>query len=746
MVADPRPYHPAVRRLHLILAAGLLGLFALLCLAACSSTVPPATTAPPPTPVHTDLDRATAVPPTTPQPTAAPSSVASQAVAPTPTAVPTPAPTASPQPSATPSAAPSPTAAPTPTPTPEPSGPPPSPGPIAADSKPCPKDIADGWTCVRLTVPLDHFHDTGRTTHVTFAIHRHTLKGPARGTWVTITGGPGTAGIYSAVSYTSGFDPQIRKHYDLVFMDQRGSGMSDSFTCPNAALALYTNPAGPDDPDGGAALEAASKGFVDDCLSESKVDPTALPYYATKQAVEDLEAFRIWLGVSKISLYGESYGTQYVQTYAAAHPNAIKVLFTDGPVDLAMSGEAFYVEGVNAYENALEATLLDCTTQAACSSDVTGGNELTAYNALREQLAKGPMGYDFTTKDGSHQSRQFTLSDLQTAAIDSMTSESDRELFQRAMVAASRGQVWWLARLLYGGLGEDPNTLAAIPDPSYADALYYAVECTDYAYFEDAGVTDARANAYIAYGEAHGLNQSDMASDYYGDLPCVYWPVQPGPDPRPLPAPDAPYPQVVLGATLDQATPFQNAQRIVARRTSSAGTWLIYEPGGPHIIYGRGNACPDNLVTRILIDGKFPAKHTTACPGNVADPYVHVPDADARDEGGTLNVLRAIDDEINAGVDYQYWDGESVLAYGCPFGGIIDYSPTAAGSRLSLTNCQFFDGLSANGYGLIDDTAGTFTLHVRFSGAGTSPPLQYERDARGHTTFDGGHLHFTATN
>ena len=34
----------------------------------------------------------------------------------------------------------------------------------------------------------------------------------------------------------------------------------------------------------------------------------------TTQAVEDLEAFREWLGVEKLALYGESYGTQYVQT------------------------------------------------------------------------------------------------------------------------------------------------------------------------------------------------------------------------------------------------------------------------------------------------------------------------------------------------------------------------------------------------------------------------------------------------
>lgn len=596
---------------------------------------------------------------------------------------------------------------------------------------------------MRLTVPLDHFHDIGRTIDVTFALKRHTGAGPAMGTWVTITGGPGTAGIYSAVSYSDGFDPAIRRNYDLVFMDQRGSGMSGRFSCPSASLSLYTSPAGPADPDGGAGLKAAARGFVEACLAESKVDRSTLPYYATRQAVEDLEAFRLWLGVPTLSLYGESYGSQYVQIYAALHPEAVKVLFTDGPVDLSMSGEAFYVEGAKAFDDALVATLLDCTTQPTCSADVLGANALSAYDALAARLASGPMVYRFTRNDGSTQTRRFSLADLQTAAVDALASESDRALLQRAMGPASRGQMWWLARLLYAGLGQNPDTGAPIPDPTYADALFYAVECVDYAYFTGAGDAEARADAYLAYGRAHGVDAGRLGTDFYADLPCAYWPVQPGPDPRPLPAADAPYPMVVLAATLDPATPFQNALRVVARRTSKAGTWLIYKPGGPHIIYGRGNACPDDQVTRILMRGVFPSQHTTPCSGDVAAAYTDVPEADARSEGGTLDVLKAIDDEIHAGVDYRYWNGATPLGYGCPFGGTITYTPSAVGSNLKLKDCAFFDGLAGTGSGLIDDQAGTFGLDLSFSGTGTSPTLHYLRDARGGTSVRGGQLHLT---
>ena len=150
-----------------------------------------------------------------------------------------------------------------------------------------------------------------------------------------------------------------------------------------------------------------------------------------------------------------------------------------------------------------------------------------------------------------------------------------------------------------------------------------------------------------------------------------------------------------------------------------------------------GTRCPDDLVTRILVRGTFPRGTPRSAPVTSRADYVHVPDANARDEGGTLNVMKAIDDEINAGVDYQSWDGSSPLAYGCPFGGTISYTPSTTGSVLKLDHCAFFDGLQATGNGLIDDNAGTFALNVSFSGKGSSSTVHYVRDARNRTSVSG---------
>ena len=53
---------------------------------------------------------------------------------------------------------------------------------------------------------------------------------------------------------------------------------------------------------------------------------------------------------------------------------------------------------------------------------------------------------------------------------------------------------------------------------------------------------------------------------------------------------DVPFPMFVLGATLDPATPWANGERIAT--AAGANAWTIVKPGGPHVIFGRGERAP----------------------------------------------------------------------------------------------------------------------------------------------------------
>ena len=264
--------------------------------------------------------------------------------------------------------------------------------------RPCP---ASRFTCITLRVPRDHFAPAGGPTFdVTFALQRAT-RSPRKGVFVTITGGPGTSGISVADGYTDALDPRIPAQYDIVFIDQRGVGMSRPLQCPNASLEWYTSDTLPTLSDAQAVAYAGdARRYANRCVAETGIDPNLLPYFSTRQAVEDLEAIRRWLRAERLDLYGESYGTQYVQTYAALHPDRIHALFVDGPVDLTLSGTDFYAEQVRAFDETLRMTLNVCSRTPACRRDLVGDDALAVYDRTAARLARGPRQFDFVKASG----------------------------------------------------------------------------------------------------------------------------------------------------------------------------------------------------------------------------------------------------------------------------------------------------------------------------------------------------------
>ena len=176
----------------------------------------------------------------------------------------------------------------------------------APTTPPSDTPIAGGWTfvksapcadsdfeCITLSVPRDHFVANGPTWQVTFGILRAT--GTKKGTFVTATGGPGSSGLASADDYTAYFPEGVTDAYDIVFFDQRGIGLSQPFQCPNATGAYYAGDADASDPAQAAAFKAAAEAYVKACIAETGVDAAELPYYSTRQAVEDLESIREYL-------------------------------------------------------------------------------------------------------------------------------------------------------------------------------------------------------------------------------------------------------------------------------------------------------------------------------------------------------------------------------------------------------------------------------------------------------------------
>lgn len=591
---------------------------------------------------------------------------------------------------------------------------------------PCPDSE---FTCVTLPVLLDPFDAANtETLDVVFGILPAT--GERKGMFVTATGGPGYSGLSAADSYTAAFDPSITEQFDMVFFDQRGIGASGGLQCVHAAVAFYRADWLSATPEQEAAFLETAHTFAEDCVNEMGIPAAQLPYYGTRYAIEDLEALRQIMGDEKLWLYGESYGTQYAQTYAAAYPEHVAGLILDGTVDLTLTGPEYYEGQAKAFHDVLIDTLNACTADEACAADL-GDDALAFYDDLSAEIAVSPVMVNFPLPSGGTAVRPFTHSDLEYVVSSELYSEGTRLMLLRALAAAQRGDMVPLTRLLYIDLALDPETLEPIPDPTYSDAVYYTVECNDYSYEGD--TPSERGQALMAAGDAVEQSLPYLSSIFYGDIPCIFWPTE-GETERPAPLRAEGIPTLVLGATADPATPVENGETVYGRL---ADGYLITTQGGAHVIFGRGDACPDEIVTAFLVDGQMPLQKETICDGIIYNSYVPLSPIDAGDFATPLEAIMAADQEFYYLPEYYYWDYATPTAVGCPEGGTITFEATDSGEAYTLDNCAFIRGFAMTGSGSMDYETGLFSWEVTISGPKTGRVVYGRDDTQGTYSLTG---------
>ena len=551
-------------------------------------------------------------------------------------------------------------------------------------------------------MPLDHFDPSNsQTIDVVFAVLP--AEGGGSGAFLTVTGGPGSSGIASADIYLSLYDPAIAEKYDIVFFDPRGIAASGGFTCPDAATAYFRADGDVHSASGINSLVDAASTFATDCVAEMG-GPAELAYVSTAQVVEDLEVFRDTFGFEELVVFGESYGTQVGQTYAANHGDVLDRLVIDGVVDLTLDTYEYHRQMAAASSNTLDLTLAGCDEDELCSADMTV-SAVEAYSRLAAELIEGAAQVSFPLPDGVMETRELTLGDLETASGGALYEEYDRMMFNRALAAyAGRGDLVPMLRLVYVNLVVEPITLEPIEDPSWSDAMYYAVECSDYAFEGES--PEEKAEAIIAGAE--GMEVLSLGSVYYGDLPCAFWPHGTDDD-RPAALSADGVPVLVLGSTVDPVTPYHQGVDVHSRL---ADGHIMSKDGGPHVIYGWGEACPDVEVTAFILDGTAP--ETDMCVGVVVGEYVSLFPTTPPEEPDLL--LDLVEWEVSFHPDYYYWDGFTDASLGCYNGGAWSFIAGDGGDEFAFDNCELAAGLVLDGTGTYDWDEDVFTLDVVIDG------------------------------
>jgi pimeloyl-ACP methyl ester carboxylesterase len=193
--------------------------------------------------------------------------------------------------------------------------------------------------CTTLDAPLDYGNPNGKT--IALRVGRHKSKSFPTGRAVfNLAGGPGGAALYQAGTipmYMAG----LRESYDLIYVDQRGTGGSGLLDC------AQPNPDQKSEMIACAALHANKD----------------LSHYLTVDAAHDLDLVRKRLGYDKIYLRGGSYGTRLGLEYLRQHEKTVAAIVLDG---LAPPDWDFFNQIALDVDQALKGLISECSADPAC--------------------------------------------------------------------------------------------------------------------------------------------------------------------------------------------------------------------------------------------------------------------------------------------------------------------------------------------------------------------------------------------
>src|SRR3954453_18014587 len=171
----------------------------------------------------------------------------------------------------------------------------------------------EGAWCGSIQRPLGN----GRTIHVAFRWYEpaHPGDGPPL---VAVEGGPGYPSTGSRWEYRGIFGPLVRSR-GLLLVDNRGTGDSALIDC-RSVQGFAGRTSGP-----------AFARRVGRCAAEidARYGRGAHSSFATAYAADDLAAVMRALRLGKADLYGDSYGTFFVQEFIARHPSALHSVILD---------------------------------------------------------------------------------------------------------------------------------------------------------------------------------------------------------------------------------------------------------------------------------------------------------------------------------------------------------------------------------------------------------------------------------
>ena len=588
----------------------------------------------------------------------------------------------------------------------------------------------DDYYCGTLRVALDPADHVPGKIDIAFAwLPRSNRNAQSAGTIVAVEGGPGYPSIGSRSLYRGLYAPLLRTR-DLLLVDNRGTGESAAIVCrplqtaPIMKLSQVTRC--------GKQLGASSD------------------LYGTAIAADDMAAVLSALHIRKVDLYGDSYGSFFVQAFAGRHPDRVRSIVLDGAYQV-IGGSPWYP---STGPTLREAFNLACSRSRACN-DLDG----SSLGRIERLLAK-------LRRENGHITPTGVAFAMDTAGLDPLAFR-DLDAAARAYVDAHDAAP--VGRLVDEAYAEEEG--AGGHARSYSQGLFAAASCSDNPQVYDMRLPPPqRRRAWQAALDEKRAADPELYAPFtidefiaipidYAYVPlCTTWPVASKyhragePVPPNTRFPDVPV--LVLNGDLDTITTPREGEK--AAKLFANATQVIVANTGHVTALDDYNGCAAKIVRLFTETGKVDA----GCAARV--PALHlVPSFSRRlDEvraavplsgnQAPVKELRAGADAVLAAADVLARSYEFSLHLGAGLrGGTFSAAFANAIDRVTLTRVRWTIDLGVSGRADYDARSASARAHLILSGASDGtldtawPTVGNNGDATLQGTLDGYRLRAT---
>lgn len=451
------------------------------------------------------------------------------------------------------------------------------------------RDCGDA-DCTTFEVPLDYQNPQG--DRVELAMTKVRARGESIGSLFVNPGGPGGSAFNYAKAADYIVSEQIRESFDVVGVDPRGVGQSDTIRClTDEQIDAQISADGSPDTELEESRLILDAGFIGQACKNK--DNPLIAHMSTVEVAKDMDIARALVGDPVMNLLGKSYGTAIGTTYMSLFPDRVGRMVLDGVLPTYLSQLDLTQAQAQEFEVLLRYFVSECLEQSDCPLT---GNVDQGVQQIQQFLA----GLDSEPLIGENQ-RELTQS-LATYAIVSYLyfPELDFPDLRSGLNAAmTRGEPDTLLNLL-------DQRISRAPDGRYTDNssdAFYAVSCLDYPVTQSIEQVRDFADQLAISAPTFGANLG------WGVLACKDWPftIQQSTD---VVANTSP-PVMLIGTENDPATPIQWAKEVAAKLGNAE--LIVWEGGYNHTAYLEGSDCVTDRVDAYLLEGTISPGTTTTC-------------------------------------------------------------------------------------------------------------------------------------